>query len=163
MTHEERASLIKKILFLGVVIAIAAGVWIYQKPVAAPPQVKAEEKVVTESPENGLAIIHYHLPGDPASEQLADILNRIQRKYGKLVIISRADFKLHPEAAKADGVTRPPHVIMISGKEKAFEFQGLWSQARVEQKVDEILRGLKRVGKDWRPVVPGMTPAAGKR
>lgn len=79
------------------------------------------------------------------------------------MIICRVDFKLHPEAAKADGVTRPPHVIMISGTEKAFEFQGLWSQAQVELKVDEILRGLKRVGKDWRPVVPGMTPAAGKR
>ena len=27
---------------------------------------------------------------------------------------------------------------------------------KVELKVDEILNGLKRVGKDWRPPVPGM-------
>jgi hypothetical protein len=52
-------------------------------------------------------------------------------------------------------------VIIISGKEKVFEFQGLWSQAQVEQKVDEILRGLKRMTKDWRPAVPGMKPVGG--
>jgi len=29
-----------------------------------------------------------------------------------------------------------------------------------EQKVDDILHGLvKRIGKEWRPAVPGMTPA----
>lgn len=108
-----------------------------------------------------LAIIHHHLPGDPASEQLADILNKVQKKFGKLVIISRVDFKAHPEIAKAHGVTKPPHVIIISGKEKVFEFQGLWSQAQVEQKVDEILRALKRMTKDWRPAVPGMKPVEG--
>ncbi len=162
MTHEERASLIKRILFVGVVIAFAAGVWLYQKPVAAATK-KPENQVVTLSPEKGLAIIHHHRPGDPASEQLADILNKVQKKYGKLVVISRVDFTSHPELAKAHGVTKPPHVIIISGKEKVFEFQGLWSQAQVELRVDEILRGLMRVGKDWRPTVPGMTPAAGKK
>jgi hypothetical protein len=162
MTHEERASLIKKLLFPGVVVAIVAGVWLYPKPGGEASENPAPQ-VVTQSPEDGLAIIHYHLPDDPASEQLADILNRVQKKYGKLVIISRVDSTRHPELAKAHGVTKPPHVIIISGREKAFEFQGLWSQAKVELKVDEILRGLKRVGKDWRPAVPGMTPAAGKK
>jgi hypothetical protein len=44
-------------------------------------------------------------------------------------------------------------------KKKEFEFQGLWSQSQVERKIDEILGGLKRVGADWRPPVPGMQPA----
>lgn len=153
MTHEERASRIKKVFFVGLVLAIVAGVWFYPKPAAEAPV----EAVV--SPENGLALVHYHLPGDPASEQLADILNKVQRKYGKLVIVSRVDIKLQPQAAKAQGVSRAPHVIIIAGKQKVFEFQGLWSQPQVEQKIDEILRGLKRMGKDWRPPVSGMKPA----
>lgn len=157
MTHEERASLIKKILLVGVLIAIVAGAWIYRKSAAIPPK-ELEKALVTKSAESGLAIVHHHLPGDPASEQLADILNKVQEKYGKLVIVSRVDSKLHPEISKAQGVTKPPHVIMISGEEKVFEFQGLWSQAQVERKVDEILRGLKRMPKDWRPSVPGMRP-----
>ena len=55
----------------------------------------------------------------------------------------------------------PPHVVIIAGTEKAFDFQGQWTQAKVEFKVEEILRGLKRVGKDWRPPVPGMKQTGG--
>lgn len=155
MTHEERATLIKRIFMLLLIAAIIAGVWFYPKPGAK----VLEEKAVTVSPENGLLIVLHHLPGDPASEQMAEILERVQAKYGKQVIVSLVDFKLHPEASKAHGVTKPPHVVIISGTEKVFDFQGAWSQAKVEFKVEEILRGLKRVGKDWRPPVPGMTPA----
>lgn len=136
--------------------AIVAAVWFYPKPKA---EVEVqEEKRVTTSPENGLLIVLHHLPGDPASEQMAEILTGVQAKYGEQVIVSLVDFKLHPEASKAQGVTKPPHVMIISGTEKVFDFQGPWSKAKVEFKVDEILRGLKRVGKDWRPPVPGMTP-----
>ena len=153
MTNEQRASLIKKVFFLVLVIAIVAGVWFYPKPgpEEAPP--------VLSSPENGLAIVLYHQPGEPASEQMRAILDKLQTKYGKQVIVSHVDVSTHPEASKSQGVTKPPHVIIISGKEKVFEFQGAWPHAKVEFKVEEILRGLKRVGKDWRPPVPGMTPA----
>jgi hypothetical protein len=157
MTHDERATLIKRIFMLLLFAAVVAGVWFYPKPAAK----VAEEKAVTASPENGLLIVLHDLPGDPASEQMAEILKRVQTKYGKQVIVSVVDFKRHPEASKAQGVTKPPHVVIISGTEKVFDFQGVWTQAKVEYKVDEILRGLKRVGKDWRPPVPGMTPAGG--
>lgn len=155
MTHEERAKLIKRIFMPLLFAAIVAGVWFYPKSGAGDPV----EKAVTTSPENGLLIVLHHLPGDPASEQMAEILSRVQTKYGKQVIVSQVDFKLHPETSKAQGVTQPPHVVIISGTEKVFDFQGPWPQAKVEFKVEEILRGLKRVGKDWRPPVPGMKPA----
>jgi thioredoxin-like negative regulator of GroEL len=103
-----------------------------------------------------IALIFYYLPGDPASGQLSAILDKVEKKYGKQTIVSRVDFKANPEAAKKEGVTEAPHVVIISGKEKAFEFGGLWTQQQVESKVEEILHGLKRVDKDWRPVVPGM-------
>jgi hypothetical protein len=156
MTHEERAKLIKRIFMPLLIVAIVAGVWFYPKPTA---KVSAEQVVI--SPENGLLIVLHRLPGDPASDQMAEILNRVQTKYGKQIIVSQVDFKLNPDVSKAQGVTQPPHVVIIAGTEKVFDFQGSWTQAKVEFKVEEILRGLKRVGKDWRPPVPGMKPAGG--
>ena len=157
MTHDENAKLIKKIFMPALITCIAAGVWFYPKPSPKNPP----EKAVTASPENGLLIVLHRLPEDPASHQMAEILSRIQTKYGKQVIVSQVDFKIDPEVPKAQGVPKPPHVVIISGKDKVFEFQGPWTQAQVEYKVDQILRGLKSVGKDWRPSVPGMKPAGG--
>ena len=154
MTHEGRTKLIKRIFFLLLVGGIVAGVWFYPKPAAK----VAAQQVVT-SPENGLLLVLHRLPGDPGSDQMAEILNRVQTKYGKLINVSQVDFKLQPEVSKAQGVTSAPHVVIISGKDKVFDFQGPWTQPQVEYKVDQILRGLKSVGKDWRPPVPGMKPA----
>lgn len=153
MTHEERASRIKNIFFLLLLIAIVGGVWYYPKP---------SEKTgpaVAAAVEDPLEIYAYHLPGDPNCEKLADILNKVQKKYDRQVKVTRIDIKAHPELAVAQGVKKVPHVIMVVAKQKVFEFEGLWTQEQVERKVEEILRGLKRVGKDWRPVVAGMKPA----
>ena len=157
MTHDKRATLIKRIFMPLLIAAVVAGVWFRPKSGA----IIVEEKPVTTSPENGLLIVLHRLPKDPASEQMAEILNRIQTKYGKKIIVSQVDFKRHPEVAKAQGVITPPHVVIISGKEKVFDFQGLWTHARVEAKVVEILRGYRPADKNWRPSVPGMTPAGG--
>ncbi|RYD19351.1 MAG: thioredoxin [Verrucomicrobiaceae bacterium] len=152
MTNEQRAKIIKRVFFLVLTLAVVAGVWFY-------PKEKIEEVVLPPSPENGLLIVHYHQPGNKPSEQLAGILTKVQAKYGKLVIVQRLDFTKNPTTAKTHGVTKPPHVVMISREKKVFDFQGLWTQQQVEQKVEEILRGLKRMTKDWRPPVPGMKPA----
>jgi thiol-disulfide isomerase/thioredoxin len=106
-----------------------------------------------------VGIIHCHAPGNPASEQMADILNNIARRYGDQVKVIRVDVIAFPEFAKAEKVTSPPKVVLTAGVRRESEIQGLWPQKSVEQKVDEILRGLKRVGKDWRPEVKGMQPA----
>lgn len=119
-------------------------------------QVKSILKNVV-GPDGGVAIIHCHLPGDPASEQLADTFNLIQKKYGKLVAVTRVGFPAQPTDWQAQGI-KLPYVMMIVGKESVFQFQGLWSYSQVEKKVEEIIFGLRRVGKDWRPVVPGMSP-----
>ena len=119
-------------------------------------QVKSILKNVV-GPDGGVAIIHCHLPGDPASEQLADTFNLIQKKYGKLVAVTRVGFQAQPTDWQAQG-TKLPYVMMIAGKENVFQFQGLWSYSQVEKKVEEVIFGLRRVGKDWRPVVPGMSP-----
>ncbi|MEO5917317.1 MAG: thioredoxin domain-containing protein [Luteolibacter sp.] len=154
MTHEERAKQIKRIFFLVLAVAIIAGVYFYPAPVDKKPATAAKQ-------DDRLVIYHFHLPKDPASEQIADTLNKVQTKYEKYVIVNRVDFQQHPEIAKQQGVTKPPHVVIFAGTQKVFEFQGLWSQVQVERKVEEILRGLKRIDKNWRPPVAGMKPAGG--
>ncbi len=154
MTHEERASRIKTIVLLLLTAGIVTVVWVRPKPVPKEPP-----KVVEAAVEDPLFITHYHLPGDPNSEKMADILNKVQKKYDRLVKVTRVDAEAHPELARAEGVKRAPHVVFTAEKRKVYEFEGLWSQDQVEKKVEEILRGLKRVGKDWRPAVAGMKPA----
>lgn len=146
--------MIKRIFLLVVTLGVVAGVFLWPKP-KPPEQPKAE--VV---PEDALEIVLHYQPGGTGSEQMVTILDKAVAKYGgKQVHLTKVDAKTHPEVSKSQGVKKLPHVIFNAKKSKVFEFQGNWSQAQVEFKVEEILRGLKRVDKDWRPPVPGMTPA----
>lgn len=158
MTHEERASVIKKVFWIVMIGGIAAAVWFYPKPAAEAVAVADAGPAVKVS-EDALAIVHHHLPGDPASEQVASALNNIQEKYGKQVVIKRVDVRVDPAASRAEGVTKAPHVIISARDQRVFDFQGAWPKQQMERKIDELFHGLKRVGKDWRPAVPGMKPA----
>jgi hypothetical protein len=153
VTHEERATWIRRgfVVFVLVVVALAA--WFFPKK-QAPPKTQA-----AVAPTHLIEILHFHLPNDPQSEQIADHLNVVESKYTGQVLVTRLDVNQHPERAKEEKVTRPPKVVMMAGTIRACKFQGLWTQAQIERKVDEILRGLKRHGKDWRPDVQGMLPA----
>jgi hypothetical protein len=155
VTHAETAKWIRRIFFLLVAAGVAAGVWFYpkSKTAAAPDKAGPPEKY-------DLEVFHYHLPGNSESEQLVEILNKVEKKYGQVLIVNRVDITEHPEKAIAEKVTKPPKVVMMAGEVRACKFQGLWTQAQIERKVDEILRGVKRVDKDWRPEVQGMQPAA---
>ncbi|MGL4401701.1 MAG: hypothetical protein ACRCXD_17710 [Luteolibacter sp.] len=105
-----------------------------------------------------VTILHCHLPGNPASEQMADVFNAIQKKYPMHLKVIRAGFPAQPvDWQKQRGISLP-YVIMIVDSEKAFQFQGLMPLSKVEKKVEELIFGVRRVGKDWRPVVPGMMP-----
>lgn len=195
MTPEQRVTLIQRLVFIALLVAVGIAAWFYQrspeevvkvaekaaveekgpiktregveKPVATghirvpkdPPieDIQALVKNV-KSPDNGVAIIHFHLPGDPASEQLADTFNLIQRKYGKLVSVTRVGFPAQPKDWEAQKGIKLPYIMMIADQENVFQFQGFWSYSKVEKKVEEVIFGLRRVGKDWRPVVPGMAP-----
>ncbi len=154
MTNEERATLIRRGFLLLLATGICLGVWFFPKK-QAPAQ--AQETIKYD-----IEIIHYHKPQDPESEQMADILNKVRAKYSNHeVLVTRVDITAHPEMAVAEKITKAPKVVMMANEQRACKFQGLWTQAQVERKVEEILRGLKSVGKDWRPDVHGMKPASG--
>jgi thioredoxin-like negative regulator of GroEL len=89
---------------------------------------------------------------------MADILNHIAKRYGTQVKVVRVDIIAHPEVAKAEMVSRPPKVVMMAAGMRACKFEGLWTQSQVGRKVDELLHGLERVGRDRRPEVKGMRP-----
>jgi hypothetical protein len=139
-------------LLLAAVVVAAAILLPPWKP-KPEPEVRA-----APTPVHLLEIVHYHRPGAPDSERTADVLNQIKAKYGEQVLMTRVDVVAHPDRAVAEKITRPPKVVMLAGTSREFEFSGWWPLDRVERKVDEILHKLKRVGKDWRPPVGGMTP-----
>ncbi len=132
-------------------------------------RVESRNEEMMISPEEGrkslpegvepLLIFHHHLPGDTASEALADVFNFIQEKYGAQVEVTRVDFLKQPDLSKKQGVSKPPHVVMFAGDRQVFQFQGPASQEQVDRKVRELLIGMQRMTKDWRPPVPGMRPA----
>lgn len=108
-----------------------------------------------------LGIVHCHIPGNPDSEQIADILNQVAKKYGSQVLVIRVNILNFPEFVKAQQVTKPPEVLMLVDNMVAFKIQGLWPRPQIERKVDELIHGLRKVGKDWLPKVKGMQPAGG--
>lgn len=152
MTHEERATWIRRIFVLLLATGVIAGAWFYRKtePPLPPPPVA--------STSYDMEIVHYHEPGNADSTRMAESLNQIGKKYAMQVLVTRVDIAANPALAKTRGINRTPHVSMMTDGQEAFAFQGVWPQADIESKVEEILRGLKRVGKDWRPAVKGMQP-----
>jgi hypothetical protein len=156
MTNEERANWIRRGIILFIAVAIVLGVMFYPKKPAPPPKAKDAIEAVHD-----IEILHFHQPKNPESEQIAASLKKIADKYGKQILVTTVDIVAEPERAKAEKVTAPPKVVMMAGAIRASKFQGVWTYAQIEFKVEEILRGLKRMGKDWRPDVQGMKPSTG--
>lgn len=144
--------MIRRLFLLFIAIGVLAGVWFYPKKVV-------ETKVKSAEGTHLIEVLHFHLPGNPESESLADIFNKVEEKYAGQVLVTRVDIQAEPERAKAEKVTKPPKVVMMAGTVRACKFQGVWSRAQIERKIDEILHGLERMGKDWRPDVQGMQAA----
>jgi hypothetical protein len=156
MTHHQRAVWIKRVFMLLLAAAIIAGAWFYQRdPAVAAPPPEADASI-----DYVLELVHFHEPGHPESEPVAASLNRIAEKYHKEVFVTRIDLTKDPTAGKRHGVNGASHVVFLAKDQKVFEFSGLWDYPAIERKVDEVLRGLERVGKDWLPDVKGMQRGA---
>lgn len=158
MNHEERAVWIKRGFIVFLALGVCLAVLFYPEK---PPEVKAKAtQEAKKDPKNyAMEILHFHQPGNPESEQIAASLKEIERKFEKQVMVTTIDVAKDPERAKAEKVTQPPKVVMMAGQERACKFQGVWTEAQIERKVEQILSGLKSAGKDWRPPVQGMEKA----
>lgn len=142
-------------------LGICLGVLFYPEK---PPEVakkSPQEQEQKKDPKNyAMEILHLHQPGNADSDQIAASLKEIERKFEKQVMVTTIDVAKDPERAKAEKVTQPPKVVMMAGQERACKFQGVWTEAQIERKVEQILSGLKSAGKDWRPPVQGMEKAS---
>jgi hypothetical protein len=107
-------------------------------------------------------VIHFHKPGNADSELLADHLNKVAVKYNIQVLVVRLDVSIHVALAAGEKVTEQPKVLIYAGDLRRCEFEGARPLEWIYKRVDEALWGLRRVGKDWRPEVKGMSrPSSG--
>ena len=109
--------------------------------------------------------VHFHTPGQAESEDIANSLNRIDVKYCKQVLVVRVDATT-PQGggwAALENATRTPDVLLTAGRQRADRIQGSMPYPQIEKKVDLILFGLERAGKDWRPEVKGMQRSSSSR
>lgn len=105
-------------------------------------------------------ILHFHHPANPDSELIAGYLNTVAVKYNIQVLVVRLDVSAHAELSAAEKVTTRPKVLIIAGDRRTCEFEGTRPLEWIYKRVDEALWGLRRVGKDWRPEVKGMTKSS---
>jgi hypothetical protein len=109
--------------------------------------------------------VHFHTPGQADSEDIADSLNRIDVKYCKQVLVVRVDVTtpLGGRWAVLETATRTPDVLLTAARQRADRIQGAMPYPKIEKKIDLLLFGLERAGRDWRPEVKGMQRASSSR
>ena len=157
MPNERRALLIKKIVWMLFTLGVAGGIYfLYQATRSNADVVPSTTGAESLSK---LVLTLHQSPGRPQSDQVAAALREIEKRYSQQVTLTTLDFNKLPKDTKLPGNGKPPYVVMEMGKQKVYEFSGYKESAQIRQKVDEILHGLERNGREWRPAVPGMTPA----
>ena len=172
MPTERKAAVIRVLFTLGLAAcAVAAALWFgfpgfgFGGEDAGNEQVTPENIGSIRNQQNCVVVIHSHMPGNEDSERTRRILKELkEERYHEVVRMAELNVKKYPELAKEEGVTKEnaPQLSFYVEDTRVGEFRGSWQKEPVQRKIDEILRGyMQRIGKDWRPPVPGMTRDGG--
>lgn len=102
--------------------------------------------------------IHLHLPEDSGSREIARSLEEIRTSYPEHVFISTIDVSSTPQKLKDWRVSRAPAIVFQTEGERLASLEEVWPKPRLTKKIEELVYGLIRVGKDWRPEVKGLEP-----
>ena len=148
MTREQRTEWLRRSIVAAIFIGIATAAWLYREDIA---QLREAPRAIAPAPKHELDLIHFHQPGNPQSEQMADHLNALRTKYTGQILVTRIDVAGDPQRAASERIQRFPTVLVMASSSRELEIQGLWPRERIEQKVEEILRGLRPMSKDWIP------------
>lgn len=156
MTHEQAAAWIRRVLVLAIsliVLTVGAIGWFYFK------KIKLQEQSAQAAQGYELQIVLYHRPGKPESDSIAGKVAELGKTYDQVVLVTTIDTKKDPIRTRLDGVKQTPMLYLMKGEEKLNEYSGEIDGEEVEDRIDQLLHGINKVGADWKPVVPGMTPA----
>lgn len=167
MPTERKGAVIRVLFSFGLIgVAIGVALWIglpefgaREEPEVA--ELTAEQIEALRKKPGCVVVIHSHEEGNEDSERTQKILDEIEEeeRYKDLVTMGELDIEKLPEEARKEGVTRenaPQLSFYIEGT-RVGEYRGPWHKEPVQRKIDEVLRGyMARIGKDWRPPVPGM-------
>lgn len=155
-------------------LAVVAGLWFAgfgfggdERDEAVLAEATPENIVATRNQAGCVVVLQAHKRGKPESEKLAQILHDLdEERYGDEVKMARFDVDRYPGIAQEEGVssqTAPQLSFYIEGQ-RVGDYRGPWEQEPVQRKIDEVLRGyMQRIGKNWRPPVPGMAPDRGQQ
>ena len=96
MTHEERATWIRRIFIL--LLSRGSGsrglVLPENRAAAAATRRELKRRAMT------MEIIHYHDPENPQSVEIAESLNEIGKKYAMQVLVTRVDIRANPDGGE---------------------------------------------------------------
>jgi len=173
---ERRAGIIRGIFaFCLICGAIAAAIFI-DLPGMKPQENEKKDTLVEEATkknideirnqQNCIVVLQAHKNGNEDSERTRNILRELkEERYGDLVKMAQFDVEKSPEIAAQEGVKpeTAPQLSFYAEGQRIGEYRGPWQKKPVQLKIDAILRGyMQRIGKDWRPPVPGMKPEDNK-
>lgn len=172
MTHEERAVILKRVIWI-TLIAIAAGAGLMVDLFSGSRggddaqrnglrQVTKENFKEVINKDHCLTVMNVRLDGEPNSEKLAEILAELEKNqtYGDQVEVMEIDATILKEVGEeeiADLKQFAGQLNFYAKGEKLGSLKGVSDRAAVKKEIDSRLRGLiARYGPGWLPTVEGM-------
>ena len=175
MDDERRAGIIRGIFAFCLILgAIAAALFIdvpgmkrgQKENDSAVEQADSKNIDAIRNQKNCIVVLHAHKQGNEDSENLRRILKELkEERYRDLVKMAQFDVEKNPDIAAREGVKpeTAPQLSFYADGQRLGDYRGPWQKEAVQRKIDAILRGyMQRIGKDWRPPVPGMKPDDGE-
>lgn len=177
MTSQDKASWIRRIFTLGLILVAAAAGLLFAMPGWRKGMDKEKksvgQKITKENVEqllaspNKLTVINMVEEGNTDSEKLREILKKLdEEKYDERVLMAEIDVEEEPELAKRLGVKKEQfagHLDFHANGKKLEALVGQTDPVEVEKTIDRLLAGLvQRISKDWLPEVPGMQRMKGQ-
>jgi hypothetical protein len=176
VTDEQKAKLIRRLVMVVVFgSAVTLGyfvelpVWGFGKDKNEDVADREAEKLIRDAlrVENRLTILNSMVDGNPDSEKLKEILERLkEEKYGDRIEPVELDVEKYEELAAEHAVDLGKFAGQLdfyASGQKLGTLKGETDPVVVEETIDRYLAGLvKRFGPDWLPKVEGMTRAKPK-
>jgi len=172
MTSEQKASWIRRLISLFLLLLAAAGGLFFVMPKdwwkrdkrakpQATIQVTEENIAAIQASPGKLTVTNLLRDGEPNSQLLKEILEKLKKeKYGDKVTLAELDITKEPKLAAAQGVDLEKfagHLDFHSDGKKLGQLVAETDPKVVERTIDRMLAGLLQIiDKNWLPEVPGM-------